>query len=287
MKKLVIGSTGTVGSALIAELSRRGIPAVAATRDPARHTFPAGVETAAFDYANEPSVQRALDGVDGLFVLAPPGLEGQAEHWRRLFAHAKAAGVAHVVLMTAKGAGEDTPHGQGEAALEASGLGWTLLRPTFFAQNFASYSGDTIRRDGAFYYPAGDGRTAFVDARDIAAVAAQVLADPAAHAGKTYELTGPAALSMEEVARVLSTVLGRTIRYVDPGEEAYRQALAANGLPPELVGMFTHLYAVVVKNNWAAGTSDDVARVLGRAPTSFEQFARDHAAAWAPASRGA
>ena len=281
MKKLVIGSTGTVGSALIAELSRRHIPTIAATRDPSRHTFPASVEKAAFDYSDDASVQRALVGVDGMFVLAPPGMENQVEHWRGLFAHAKAAGVGHVVLMTAKGAGEDTPHGQGEAALKASGLGWTLLRPTFFAQNFATYSGDTIKRDGAFYYPAGDGRAAFVDARDIAVVAAQVLAEPAAHAGKSYELTGPAALSMEDVARVLSGVLGRPIRYVDPGEEGYRQALEANGLPPALAGMFTYLYAVVVKNGWAAGTSDDVAKVLGRAPTSFEQFARENVAAWA------
>lgn len=287
MKKLVIGSTGTVGSALVAELSRRHIPTVAATRAPSRHTFPTGVDKAAFDYADDGSVAQALLGVDGMFVLAPPGMENQAEHWRRLFAQAKAAGVGHVVLMTAKGAGEETPHGQGEAALKASGLGWTLLRPTFFAQNFATYSGDTIRRESAFYYPAGDGRTAFVDARDIAAVAAEILAVPASHAGKSYELTGPSALSMEDVARVLSDVAGRTIRYVDPGEEGYRQALEASGLPPALAGMFTYLYSVVVKNGWAAATSEDVARVLGRAPTDFEQFAREHAAVWAPASRGA
>ncbi len=287
MRKLVIGSTGTVGTALVAELSRRQIPTVAATRDPSRTTSPAGVEAVAFEYADDASVQRALFGVDGMFVLAPPGMEDQVERWRRLFVHAKAAGVGHVVLMTSKGAGEDAPHGQGELALKASGLGWTLLRPTFFAQNFATYSGDTIRRDGAFYYPAGEGRTAFVDARDIAAVAAEVLANPTAHEGKAYELTGPSALSMEEVARVLARVLGRTIRYVDPGEAGYRQALEANGLPPALAGMFTYLYAVVVKNGWAAGTSDDIAKVLGRAPTSFEQFARDHVAAWATASEGA
>ena len=287
MKTLVIGSTGTVGSALIAELARRRLPAVAATRDPSRRPVPAGVESVAFDYADDASVQRALVGVDRLFVLAPPGLERQAERWRGVFARAAAAGVGHVVLMTAKGAGEDTAHGQGEAALQASGLGWTLLRPTFFAQNFLTYSGDSIRRDGVFQYPAGDGRAAFVDARDIAAVAAEVLAAPAAHAGRRYELTGPAALSMADVAGVLSGVLGRAVRYVDPGEAGYRQALEANGLPPALAGMFTHLYAVVVKNGWAAGTSDDVAAVLGRAPTSFERFACDHAAAWIPAAGGA
>lgn len=283
MKKLVIGSTGTVGSALVAELARRNVPTVAATRDPSRATFPAGVEKVAFDYADDASVRRALVGVDGMFVLAPPGFEGQAVHWRNLFGRAKEAGVGHVVLMTAKGAGSETPHGQGEAALEASGLGWTLLRPTFFAQNFATYSGESIRREGAFYYPAGDGRAAFVDVRDIAAVAAEVLANAGAHAGRAYELTGPAAVSMAEVAQVLTGVLGRTIRYVDPGEEGYRQALEANGLPPALAGMFTYLYAVVVKSGWAAGTSDDIAKVLGRAPTSFEQFAREHAATWTSA----
>ena len=86
MRELVIGSTGTVGSALIAELVRRDIRAVAATRNPSRHTFPAGVEKAAFDHADDASVQRALVGVDGMFVLAPPGMESQVERWRGLFA---------------------------------------------------------------------------------------------------------------------------------------------------------------------------------------------------------
>jgi uncharacterized protein YbjT (DUF2867 family) len=287
MKKLVIGATGTVGSALVAELARRQTPTAAATRDPSRHALPAGVTPVAFDYADDAKVQSALVGIDAAFVLAPPGLDGQAGHWARLFERAKAAGVRHVVLMTAKGAGADTPHGQGEAALQASGLGWTLLRPTFFAQNFATYSGESIRREGAFYYPAGDGRAAFVDARDIAAVAAEALVNPETHAGRAYELTGPAALAMGEVADVLSRVLGRAIRYVDPGEDGYRQALEANGLPPALAGTFTYLYAVVVKSGWAAGTSEDVARVLGRAPTSFEQFARDHVSAWALSAVGA
>lgn len=282
MKTLVIGATGTVGSALLHELSRRGIPALGATRDPSRQRFPAGVSAIAFDYAHVAQVRQALVGVDGVFVLAPPGMESQVEGWRSLFSLAREAGVKHLVLMTAKGAGEDTPHGQGEAALKSSGLSWTILRPTFFAQNFATYSGDSIRREGAFYYPAGEGRTAFVDVRDIAAVAAEVLAHPEKHAEKVYELTGPAALSMAEVAQILSEVLGRSVRYVDPGEEGYRKALESHGLSPALAGMFTYLYAVVVKNGWAAGTSQDVAKVLGRAPVGFEQFARDHSSAWKP-----
>ena len=166
---------------------------------------------------------------------------------------------------------------RGEAALRASGLAWTLLQPTFFMQNFATYSGETIRREGALYYPAGDGRAAWVDVRDIAAVAAEILARPEAHAGRAYALTGPEALSMAEVAAALSAALGRPVRYVDPSEDGYRAALAANGLPPELAGMFTYLYAVVVKNGWAAGTSPDVATVPGRPPTDFDSFALDDA----------
>ena len=85
---------------------------------------------------------------------------------------------------------------------------------------------------------------------------------------------------MDEVAQVLSRVLGRTIRYVDPGEERYREALESNGLPPALAGMFTYLYAVVVKNNWAAGTSPDIEKVLGRAPTTFQSWAQDARSVW-------
>lgn len=281
MNLLVLGATGTVGSALVAELARRGLAPRAATRDPAAHAFPAGVTPVAFDYADPALVAAAVSGVDRMFVLAPPGLADQAERWRALFAAAREAGVRHVVLMTAKGAGPDTPHAEGEAALRASGLSWTVLQPTFFMQNLSTYSGETIRRDGAFYLPAGDGRAAFVDARDIAAAAAEALVHPEAHAGRTYELTGSESLSLAEVAALLSEAAGRPIRYVDPGAEAYRAALEAVGLPPDLAAMFTHLYAVVVKNGWAAATTDDVSRVLGRAPSRFAEFARDHASDWA------
>lgn len=280
MSPLVLGATGTVGSALVAALGQRGLAARAATRDPAAASFPAGITPVRFDYADRASVRSALTGVDRMFVLAPPGLHDQVAHWTRLFADAREAGVAHVVLMTAKGAGPETPHGQGEAALRASGLSWTLLQPTFFMQNFATYSGETIRRDGAFYYPAGDGRAAFVDVRDIAAVAVEAFARPDQHRGKAYTLTGPAALSMAEVAVALSAASGRPVRYVDPGEEGYRVALEASGLPADLAGMFTYLYAVVVKNGWAAETTEDIGRVLGRPPTPFAQFARDHVATW-------
>ena len=285
MKTLVIGSTGTVGSAVVSALAHRGVATVAASRNPSSHAFPAGVQSVAFDYADENTVRDALSDVKRLFVLAPPGLENQVEHWTRLFALAKSAGVTHTVLMTAKGAGEDTPHGQGEAALLASGLRWTVLQPTFFAQNFATYAAATIRNEDTFYYPAGEGKTAFVDARDIGEVAAAILTSPDAHHGKRYELTGPEALTMGEVAETLSAVLGRSIRYVDPGEDGYRQALEASGLPPALAAMFTYLYAVVVKNGWAAGTSDDVASVLGRPPRRFEAFARDYAATWSANGR--
>lgn len=285
MKKLVVGATGTVGSLLVAELARRGIPTVAATRDPSRQTLPLGVAPVAFDYADEAKVRTALAGIDTMFVLAPAGMERQVERWRSLFFQATKAGVQNIVLMTAKGGAADTPHGQGELVLKASGLGWTILRPTFFMQNFSTYAAESIRRENAFYYPAGDGRTAFVDARDIAAVAAEVLSNPGNHAGKEYDLTGAEALSMENVARKLSRVLDRTIHYIDPGENEYRKSLEANGVSPALAEMFTCLYAVVVKSGWAAGTSESIARVLGRAPTSFDEFARDYAPVWAVAQR--
>lgn len=280
MKVLVVGATGTVGRAVVQALKAHGTSVIAASRTPEVHVFPQGVSGVRFDYDDDESVATAMAGADRCFVVAPPGLRDQARRWANTFAAAARAGVQHAVVMTAMGATEDTPHGQGEARLRESGLPWTVLRPRFFAQNFITYSGESIRRDHAFYYPAGAGRTAYIDVRDIAEVAATVLANPSVHIGKGYDLTGPAELSMHDVAASLSAAVGRPIQYVDPGGEGYKRALLDSGAPADIATMFTHLYDVVVRQGWAGGTTEDVAQVLGRPATAFDDFVRAHVDAW-------
>ncbi len=279
-KILVTGATGTVGRQVVADLARAGQDVRAASRSPETHDFPQGVEAVRFDYADEDSIVSALEGVECLFLLSPGGLEDQVARQRRAIDLARAAGVQHIVLMTAMGVPEESPHGQVEVALKGSGVAWTILHPSFFAKNFATYVRDSILEHGAFYYPAGDGRVAYIDARDIGAVAAAVLSDPSPHAEQTYDLTGPESIDHTEAAAALSAATDREIVYVDPGEEAYRSTLREAGTPESVVELFTNLYAVVVKNGWAATTTDTVERVLGREPIDFATFARDHASTW-------
>ena len=164
-------------------------------------------------------------------------------------------------------------------AVRASGLGWTLLQPNSFMQNHITFNTAAIR-SGAFYAPHGEGATALIDVRDIAEVAALVLADPSAHQGQTYVLTGAQSLTDAEQAAILTGAIGRPVAYVDVPEAAASEAMAGMGFPALLVDWLMSLNAIV-KAGYAAGQSPEVQRLTGHAPRSFESFAQEHRAVWA------
>jgi uncharacterized protein YbjT (DUF2867 family) len=181
------------------------------------------------------------------------------------------------------GASIDSPaeilrqHGETDKALIDSHLPYTILRPNSFYQNML-LSAATIKEHGAFYLPMKSARQSLVDVRDIAAVSVQVLTGTG-HEGKTYDITGPESLSYHDVADKLSEVLGRSIRYMDvPPETAFDSMLKA-GMPKWNASAVTELYGTFAAGE-AAGTTDTVERITGRAPVSFDQFARDYAAAF-------
>ena len=166
-------------------------------------------------------------------------------------------------------------HGEIEKRLEASGLAFTHLRagefmPAYFRQV------PVITAKGAMFLPMEDARIASIDVGDIAEIAAKVLTSPG-HEGKTYPLTGPAALTMAEVAEKLSAATGKTIRYVNVPPEAARQAQLAAGMPPYLTDALFELFAER-RNGKEAKVWPDTAALLGRKPTSFDEFARRNAA---------
>jgi len=162
----------------------------------------------------------------------------------------------------------------------AEGAGdWTLLRPGFFAQNL----GDAYRRDLAeddrLYLPAGRGRVAFVDVRDVAEVAARAFAEPAAHAGKAWTLTGPAALGFDEAARLLTAVLGRSIRYQPASVAGYALHLRRRGLPWGQVAVQSVLH-VGLRAGQAERVDPTLPRLLGRPARTLAEYVRDHAGLW-------
>jgi uncharacterized protein YbjT (DUF2867 family) len=276
---LVTGATGTVGRNVIACLSRKNAPTRAAVRDTAkaRREFGEAIEISAFDFEDVASFAPALEGIDKVFVL-PPLIPNEVEVTNALVDAAKSAGVRHIVKLSAIGADPTASfvigkwHGETEQHIRESGVAFTFLRPNSFMQNFINYFPP---RGGAIYLPWGDGKASFVDTRDIGAVAAEALTGEG-HENATYELTGPEALSISDVARALSNAAGGEIRYVDVPESAARAAMVEAHIPEWQVDALLELHAINKQSLWDA-VSSDVENVTGTPPTTFAEFARDHA----------
>lgn len=278
---LVLSATGTTGSATLSALTRAGTAtARAASRNPAAASFPAGVQAVSFDLDDPATWAPALRGVDALYLALPPFRPDEFEVGAAVLAAAKAAGVTRIVKLSAMGVENDpsSGHRRLELAIEASGLAWIHLRPTFFMENFINFYGHGIRSDGAITLPAGQGRSGFVAAADIGEVAAAALLGDSS--GEAWALTGPQSLDHDQVAAALSTVAGHPVRYIDISPEDHVAALRGYGMPETGVTTMSALYAMV-KAGWTDAVSPEVERILGRPPVAFADWARDHAAAWA------
>ena len=282
---LITGATGTTGREVVAELRRLGAKGVRAlVRDPARADVvrEAGFEAVAGDFERPETLGAALEGVERALLLTPPTPD-TVRHHRDFLEAAAAAGVRQVVKLSAFGADADAPegfgrwHGQAENLLKTSGLRWTVLRPNFFMQNLLGQARQ-IASTGSIFQPVGDARASFIDVRDIAAVAARTLTEDG-HDDQTYTLTGPEALSYQDVAARLSEATGRSITYVPVSPEQFRAGALGAGLPEWLVSALERLNEIFASGQ-AAAVTDDVRRVARREPTTFEQFARDHAEAF-------
>ena len=274
-QNLVIGASGTVGSALVQALQARGQSVRQATSRTPTHA-----DQVQIDVLQGQGLQAAFEGVQRAFLMAPPGYVPQDHLLLPLIAQAKAAGVQKVVLMTAMGAdaAPDTPLRKAELALEASGIAWNTVRPNWFMQNFHTFWLQGIREQGRIFLPTGTARGSFIDARDIADVVAELLLGDA-HGNQAFDLTGAEALNHDEVAQVLSRETGRDIRYQDIPPEAMLQGLLNAGLP----GPYAE-FLVMILGFFAAGyaerQTDAVQRITGRAPRSFAAYAREFRANW-------
>lgn len=274
-RTLLIGASGTVGSALAPLLAARGHEVIAATsRAP---TAPGQVRV---DLATGAGLSDAFGPAQQAFIFSPPGFARQDEILLPQIEAARAHGLRKVVLMSAMGANADeaSPLRRAERALERSGLAWNIIRPNWFMQNFNSFWLQGIRERGLIALPVGDARTSFIDARDIAAVAAELLTRGDLD-NRDFDLTGPAALSHGEVAAILSRETGRTIRFQDIAPEAMLAGLLEAGLPRDYAAFLVAILGFL-KAGYNERTTDAVAAITGRAPGGFEQYARDCRAAW-------
>jgi uncharacterized protein YbjT (DUF2867 family) len=276
---LVTGATGNLGGAVVRALMNSGLHVKAGTTRPETATLPAGAAIVKTVYEQPETLAGALKGVDGLFLVAPP-LDAQAPaKLMPVIDQAKSAGVAHIVFNSALGVdqNEAAPLRVIERHLMNSGVGYTILRPNFFMENFSAGFIAPMIAQGGIYLAAGEARTSFISTEDIAAVAASAFEKK--RFGAEFNLTGPAALDHTQVAGIISEVTGKPIQYHPLSEEAMMQGARDQGVPEGAVQYLAVLYQAV-RNGWMAGITDDVANVTGRAPMAFGRFAQKHGAAW-------
>lgn len=276
---LVTGASGNAGAALTHILAAAGHSVRAAARRP--DGLPAGAAFARFDFTDPSTFAPALRGVRRVFLLRPPQLADVRRQFVPFLQAMARAGVEQVTFLSLIGAQHNrlVPHRAIEDRLMGSGLGWTMLRCGFFMQNLAGAHRAEIRDLGEIVVPAGRGKTAFIDVRDIAAVAARTLTE-GGHAGRAYSLTGAAALDYYEVASILSQALGRSIVYRRPSLLRFVRHSLAQGVAPAAVGVMAAIYTTT-RLGMAAGVAPDAARLLGRPQGTLRAFAEEHRARWA------
>jgi uncharacterized protein YbjT (DUF2867 family) len=278
---ILVTTAGKVGAETVRLLRERDEAVRVLARDPAKVAAlaGAGAEIVQGDLDVPATIDGAMTGVSAV-VLVSPAVPAQELN---VVASAARAGAGHVVKATSK-ASADSPiarrrwQAEIEAGLAASGIPHTLLRSNAYMQNVLALA-SAIAKTSSFGSAAGKGRFGMVDARDVAAVAAEIAASPAAHAGKTYCLTGPALISNYDVAAVLSELLGRTITYRELSGEENEAAMISAGVPEQIAQMNAQAFSLAAGGD-AEWVTEDVPSLLGRPARSFGRFACDYAAAF-------
>ena len=262
---LILGGTGKVGRRVARVLARDGHLA-----------RPVGRSTPLrFDWNDPETWAPALRGTEGVFIVGPGSATDWSPRLSTLLDTASTAGVRHAVLLSARGV-EFLPDGnvaRAEEALRAGPLPWTILRPTHFAQNFTEAMFTPV--DGRITAPVGDGAEPFIDVEDIAEAAAHVLANGAATA-RTLALSGPAALTFDQAARILAEVTGRPVEFHDQDDADHAAQLRAAGTPEEYIRWRLAMLGGIRRGD-DAYLSDGIERLLGRPATDFTTWARREA----------
>lgn len=280
---LVTGATGTVGSAAVRLLAAEGHPTRALVRDPARvprEELWNRVEIAVGDFERPDTLDAAMHGIDTVLLIS----SAVPHHEFAVIDSAVRHGVSRIVKITNHKATVDSPvdrrrdHARVEAYLESVGIPHTLLAPNFSMQNLLTIT-PAVRETGGFPMSAADGQVGMIDARDVAATAAAILAAPENHAGRTYPLTGPSLVTFTEVARELSDALGYPVEYRAIAPAEHREAMIQAGVPGAVATSNAQFFGLLAEGD-AAWLSDEVASITGHPPRDLRTFIADHIAAF-------
>lgn len=259
---LVLGATGKTGRRIVSSLEEQGVPVRLGSRS----------ASPSFDWNNSTNWDECLEGVTKIYINYAPDLAmpGATDAISELARRARSAGVKHLVLLSGRGEEEAQAC---EAVVQASSIDWTIVRASWFNQNFSEGAFVDMVQAGEITLPDVSTPEPFVDVNDIAEVVVVALTQPG-HVGELYEVTGPRMLSLAEIAKELSKATGRDIRYIPVPHDAFVQGAAASGAPQDVQWMLDYLFATVLDGR-NAYLADGVQRALGREPKDFADYARD------------
>lgn len=288
MKILVTGATGNTGSLLVPKLVNTNANVRVFVRDSekAESFRKIGAEVVTGDLDVEESIVPAVKGIDKIYLLTWNGPTQLQQVKNVLNAVKKTGGNPHIIRHSMWGP-ESRIIKQGleaEELIKSSGLRWTILKPTFYMQNLMMAAG-TISSDGVIYWDMGQGKLGMIDVRDIAEAAYSAITTEG-HEGKSYILTGPQAISFNEIAAIFSKKLGKEVKYMNVPGEASRQAMVGMGIPEWIADGYVEL-SEGFSNNFAASATDNIEKLTGRPARSFEQFADDYLTVFAHGTEAA
>lgn len=280
MKLFIYGGSGTVGQVLIQNLLKAGHEVFAGSRNPENQTAQEALTWIKVDSATDDGLS-ILQQVERVFLMAPPGYSDQYGVLNPWIIESKRAGIKKIVLMTAMGvenAPPEAPFRKLELALIDSSVPYTILRPNWFMQNFTTFWIPGILKDRKIYYPGGDVKASFVDAHDIADVASVVLTSGES-ASRELAVTGPAALSHQTIAEIISAATQVEITYDDIDPDQFESGLVAAGLPADYAAFLVQI-AGALKAGHAAPVTSTVREITGTEARNFEDFAKSNQSKW-------
>lgn len=287
---LVLGGTGNIGWPTIKNLLKHPDVIVTAgvlprhmAKDSARFAdLDPAIRTVLFDFLDPTTFPKALVNVDRVFFVRPPQLADPKHDMLPFLQAVRKQHIKQTVFVSLIGVEKNpmTPHHKIEQYIEDLDLTYTFIRPSFFMQNLSTTHGQDIREHNDLFIPCGHAKTSFIDTRDIGAVAAVALTDRQ-YLNQKLTITGPEAITYQQVATIMSQELNRPITYSKPSLLHFRRTMLKRGLPKTFVNVMVMLY-LITQLGMAKTVNDGVEKVLDRPATSLRQFIRDHRAAFTP-----
>jgi len=278
---LITGATGNVGREIIKILheQQHSVRAAVVSDEDAKRLADS-IPYQRFDFTDAGTYQETFTGVKKMFLMRPPHISNIERDMKPAIDYAIQSGVEHIVFLSLLGAEKNkiVPHAKVEKILLDSPVDYTLLRCGFFMQNLSTTHRQDIQEHSDIFIPAGKGKTAFIDVRDIAAVAAKTLMEPG-HERQVYPLTGSEALDYYQVAEIMTQHLGRSIVYSNPSLPHFFWRFWRRGYPFGYIGVVSAIY-LTTRFGMADTITPHTEELLGRAPITLKQFVQDFSPVW-------